>query len=336
MLSCGQRTRQAGRESLMSGRLTIGSRAVMVSSGKSRQFQNQPAARARNKSTLEFPMLFRALRFGFPVLKLPSNNSVSGMGIMEILPAIDLRNGKCVRLRQGDYSQETVFSEDPVEMAMHWMSDGAEWLHLVDLDGAKAGKPVNHEVVRGIVQATGVKCELGGGIRDEAAIRRMLEDVRVERVIIGTQALKQPEWFREMAAKWPGRLVLGIDARDGMVATEGWLEVSKTSAIELAKSYTDLDLAAVIYTNIANDGMMQGVDEGTIRDLIALSELGLPVIASGGVTTLDDVRRLAAVSREHPKLIGAIIGRAIYEGTIQVSAAIQAAAGSGQQAVGSG
>jgi phosphoribosylformimino-5-aminoimidazole carboxamide ribotide isomerase len=258
------------------------------------------------------------------------------MGIMEILPAIDLRNGKCVRLRQGDYSQETVFSEDPVEMAMHWMSDGAEWLHLVDLDGAKAGKPVNHEVVRGIVQATGVKCELGGGIRDEAAIRRMLEDVRVERVIIGTQALKQPEWFREMAAKWPGRLVLGIDARDGMVATEGWLEVSKTSAIELAKSYTDLDLAAVIYTNIANDGMMQGVDEGTIRDLIALSELGLPVIASGGVTTLDDVRRLAAVSREHPKLIGAIIGRAIYEGTIQVSAAIQAAAGSGQQAVGSG
>lgn len=255
---------------------------------------------------------------------------------MEILPAIDLRNGKCVRLRQGDYSQETVFSEDPVEMAMHWMSDGAEWLHLVDLDGAKAGKPVNHEVVRGIVQATGVKCELGGGIRDEAAIRRMLEDVRVERVIIGTQALKQPEWFREMAAKWPGRLVLGIDARDGMVATEGWLEVSKTSAIELAKSYTDLDLAAVIYTNIANDGMMQGVDEGTIRDLIALSELGLPVIASGGVTTLDDVRRLAAVSREHPKLIGAIIGRAIYEGTIQVSAAIQAAAGSGQQAVGSG
>lgn len=248
---------------------------------------------------------------------------------MDILPAIDLRNGKCVRLRQGDYSQETVFGDDPVEMAMHWMSDGAEWLHLVDLDGAKEGKPVNHEVVRGIVQATGLKCELGGGLRDEAAIRRMLDDVRVERVIIGTQALKQPEWFRAMAAKWPGRLVLGIDARDGKVATEGWQDVSQTSAIELAKSYTDLDLAAVIYTNIANDGMMQGIDEGTIRDLIALTELGLPVIASGGVTTLDDVRRLTAVSREHPKLRGAIIGRAIYEGTIQLTEAIQVAAGRG-------
>ncbi len=244
---------------------------------------------------------------------------------MEILPAIDLRNGKCVRLRQGDYAQETIFGDDPVEMAQRWVSDGTAWLHLVDLDGAKAGKPVNHEVVRRIVQATGVKCELGGGIRDEAAIRLMLDDVGVERVIIGTQALKQPQWFREMAQRWPGRLVLGIDARDGMVATEGWLDVSKTSAIELAKQYADLDLAAVVYTNIANDGMMQGVDDGTIRDMIQLAELGLPVIASGGVTTLDDVRKLAAVSRSQPKLIGAIIGRAIYEGTILVAEAIHAA-----------
>ena len=244
---------------------------------------------------------------------------------MEILPAIDLRNGKCVRLRQGDYAQETIFGDDPVEMAQRWVGAGTSWLHLVDLDGAKAGKPVNHEVVRRIVQATGVKCELGGGIRDEAAIRLMLDDVGVERVIIGTQALKQPQWFREMAQRWPGRLVLGIDARDGMVATEGWLDVSKTSAIELAKQYADLDLAAVVYTNIANDGMMQGVDDGTIRDMIQLAELGLPVIASGGVTTLDDVRKLAAVSRSQPKLIGAIIGRAIYEGTILVAEAIHAA-----------
>ena len=241
---------------------------------------------------------------------------------MEILPAIDLRNGKCVRLRQGDYAQETIFGDDPIEMAQRWAAEGTRWLHLVDLDGAKAGRPVNHEVVRGIVQATGVKCELGGGIRDEAAIRLMLDDVGVERVIIGTQALKQPDWFRQMAKQWPGRLVLGIDARDGMVATEGWLDVSKTSAIELAKSYVGLDLAAVVYTNIANDGMMQGVDEGTIRDMIALTELGLPVIASGGVTTLDDVQRLADVSHNHPKLIGAIIGRAIYEGTIRVADAI--------------
>ena len=242
---------------------------------------------------------------------------------MEILPAIDLRDGKCVRLRQGDYAQETIFGDDPTEMARRWAAEGTRWLHLVDLDGAKAGRPVNHEVVRSIVQASGVKCELGGGIRDEAAIRLMLDDVGVERVIIGTQALKQPEWFRQMAKQWPGRLVLGIDARDGMVATEGWLDVSKTSAIELAKSYVDLDLAAVVYTNIANDGMMQGVDEATIRDMIALTELGLPVIASGGVTTLDDVQRLADVSRQHPKLIGAIIGRAIYEGTIRVTDAIQ-------------
>lgn len=242
---------------------------------------------------------------------------------MEILPAIDLRDGKCVRLRQGDYAQETIFGDDPTEMARRWKSEGTRWLHLVDLDGAKAGKPVNHEVVRRIVQATGVKCELGGGIRDEAAIRLMLDDVGVERVIIGTQALKQPTWFREMAQRWPGRLILGIDARDGMVATEGWLDVSKTSAIELAKSYADLDLAAVVYTNIANDGMMQGVDEGTIRDMISLAELGLPVIASGGVTTLRDVERLADVSRQHSKLIGAIIGRAIYEGTIRVADAIK-------------
>ena len=244
---------------------------------------------------------------------------------MEILPAIDLRDGKCVRLRQGDYAQETIFGDDPTEMARRWASEGTRWLHLVDLDGAKAGRPVNHEVVRRIVKASGVKCELGGGIRDEAAIRLMLDDVGVERVIIGTQALKQPDWFRKMSQLWPGRLVLGIDARDGMVATEGWLDVSKTSAIELAKSYTDLDLAAVVYTNIANDGMMQGVDEGTIRDMIALTELSLPVIASGGVTTLDDVKRLAEVSSQHPKLIGAIIGRAIYEGTICVADAIQIA-----------
>ena len=244
---------------------------------------------------------------------------------MEILPAIDLRDGKCVRLRQGDYAQETIFGDDPTEMARRWASEGTRWLHLVDLDGAKAGRPVNHEVVRRIVQASGVKCELGGGIRDEAAIRLMLDDVGVERVIIGTQALKQPDWFRKMSQLWPGRLVLGIDARDGMVATEGWLDVSKTSVIELAKSYTDLDLAAVVYTNIANDGMMQGVDEGTIRDMVSLTELGLPVIASGGVTTLDDVKRLAEVSCQHPKLIGAIIGRAIYEGTIRVADAIQIA-----------
>lgn len=245
---------------------------------------------------------------------------------MQILPAIDLRGGKCVRLRQGDYAQETVFSDDPVEMACRWVNEGAQRLHLVDLDGARAGKPVNHEVVREMVRSAGVPCQLGGGVRDEASMRLLLDDVGVDRVIVGTQALKQPEWFREMVQKFPSRVALGIDARDGMVATEGWLDVSQKSALELAANYADLNLAAVIYTNIANDGMMQGIDDGTIADLVRLAELGLPVIASGGVTTLDDLRRLAAESRRHPRLVGAIVGRALYEGTVRVADAIQLAA----------
>jgi phosphoribosylformimino-5-aminoimidazole carboxamide ribotide isomerase len=173
---------------------------------------------------------------------------------MEILPAIDLRGGQCVRLRQGDYNQETVFG-DPVQIARRFAAEGATRLHLVDLDGARVGRPVNHEVVRKIVAAAGPACQLGGGIRDEAAIRLLLETVGVDRVIVGTQALKQPDWFRDMVQKFPGRIALGIDARDSMVATEGWLDVSKTPAIELARQYADLEIAAVIYTNIANDGI---------------------------------------------------------------------------------
>jgi len=246
---------------------------------------------------------------------------------MQILPAIDLRGGKCVRLRQGDYAQETVFGDDPVAMAQRWADEGAERLHLVDLDGAKAGQPVNHEVVRAIVSKVGVPCQMGGGIRDEASIRLVLDEIGVDRAIVGTQALKQPEWFREMTRRFPGRVALGLDARDSMVATEGWLDVSSKSAIDLAREYADLDVAAVIYTNIANDGMMQGVDQGTIDDMIALTELGLPVIASGGVTTLDDIRNLTAASHKHPKLIGAIVGRAIYEGTIFVADAVRIASG---------
>ncbi len=245
---------------------------------------------------------------------------------MQILPAIDLHGGQCVRLRQGDYAQETVFSDDPTEMARRWAAEGAEWLHLVDLDGAKEGRPVNHDIVRQITDAVGVACELGGGVRDEDAIRQMLEEVGVTRVIVGTKALKDPAWFSEMAGKFPGRLVLGIDARDSMVATEGWLDVSETSAIDLARQYADLDLAALIYTNIANDGMMQGIDDQTIADMQELGRLGFSVIASGGVTTLEDVHKLVAASRETPNLNGIIIGRALYEGTMTVADAIAAAA----------
>lgn len=244
---------------------------------------------------------------------------------MEILPAIDLRGGCCVRLRQGDYAQETVFGDDPREMALRWEQQGATRLHLVDLDGAKAGRPVNVAAIRSIVEAVRIPCELGGGLRDETSIRQMLEEVGIDRAIIGTQALKNPQWFREMAARFPGHIALGLDARNGMVATAGWLDDSQTSALELAKQFVDLNLAAVIYTNIANDGMMQGVDEATIQDMLRLADLGLPVIASGGVTTLADVERLASVARTQPKLIGAIVGRAIYEGTIHVADAVRIA-----------
>lgn len=244
---------------------------------------------------------------------------------MEILPAIDLRDGKCVRLRQGDYDQETIFGDDPVAMAKRWEAAGGQRLHLVDLDGAKAGAPVNVDVIRRIVQEVNIPCQLGGGIRSEETVQLMLQDVGLERVIIGTQALKQPDWFKQIVQKFPEQVCLGLDARDSMVATEGWLDVSQTSALELAKEYVGMPLAAVIYTNIANDGMMQGIDDGTLQDFIALAEMGLKVIASGGVTTLEDIRRLHAISLEHPHLIGAITGRALYEGTVQLEEAVRIA-----------
>jgi phosphoribosylformimino-5-aminoimidazole carboxamide ribotide isomerase len=243
---------------------------------------------------------------------------------MEIIPAIDLRDGKCVRLRQGDYKQETIFSKDPVIVAKRWVAEGATRLHLVDLDGARAGKPMNHGVIRSIVEAAGVPCQAGGGVRDEDSIRILLESAGVDRVIVGTQALKQPVWFRAMAQQFPRRIALGIDARDSMVATEGWLDVSKTSALELARNYADLEIAALIYTNIANDGMLQGIDDATIADLVQLAALGFPVIASGGVTTVEDVRRLTVAAKGQPNLVGAIVGRALYEGTLTVKDAVAA------------
>lgn len=243
---------------------------------------------------------------------------------MQLYPAIDIRDGKCVRLRQGNYNDETIFGDDPVEMALRWKSEGAEWLHLVDLDGAKEGRPVNHQVVKRIVEATGLPCQMGGGIRDEDSIRMALDEVGLTRVIIGTKALKQPDWFAEQCVKFPGKLALGLDAKDSMIATEGWLEVSEVSVLDLAKQFVDSPISAVIYTNIANDGMMQGVDSATLADLRTLAEMGLPVIASGGVTTMDDIIALQDIAREVPDLIGAIVGRAIYEGTILVPEACAA------------
>lgn len=241
--------------------------------------------------------------------------------MMQLYPAIDIRGGKCVRLRQGNYDDETVFGDDPVEMALRWKAEGAEWLHLVDLDGARKGEPVNHEVVKRIVQQTGLPCQMGGGIRNEASIQIALEDIGLQRAIVGTKALRDPQWFAEMCRKFPHRLALGLDAKDSMVATEGWLEVSSVSVMELAQQFLQVPVSAVIYTNIANDGMMQGIDPATLADLQALADMGLPVIASGGVTTMTDIIALQKIAADSPGLIGAIVGRAIYEGTIQVAEA---------------
>ena len=240
-------------------------------------------------------------------------------GAMQIYPAIDLRGGQCVRLRQGDYSQETVFGADPAEMARRWVEQGATFLHLVDLDGAKQGRPVNGASVRAIVQASGVPCQFGGGLRTEADIREALS-WGASRVIIGTKALQSPAWLEQMCAKFPGKIVLGIDAKGGKVATHGWLEVSEMTALDLAQSSAKLPLAAIIYTDISRDGMMQGANVHAMAEMAAA--VTLPVIASGGVTTLDDVRRLHAAG-----MAGCIIGRALYEGGLNLREVIAAISG---------
>jgi phosphoribosylformimino-5-aminoimidazole carboxamide ribotide isomerase len=229
---------------------------------------------------------------------------------MQILPAIDLRGGKCVRLRQGDYAAETVFGEDPVAMARHWASQGASLLHLVDLDGAKEGRPVNTDVIRAIASAIDIPCQLGGGLRTTAGVNEALS-LGVSRVIIGTQAVKEPAWFGDLASKNPGKLVLGLDARGGKVATAGWLDTTEMEAGDLADRYRDLPLAAIVFTDIAKDGMMQGPNFDATEALAKRSPH--LVIASGGVTTEEDVLELQR------RGIGAcILGRTIYEGVVQI------------------
>jgi phosphoribosylformimino-5-aminoimidazole carboxamide ribotide isomerase len=235
------------------------------------------------------------------------------MMTMQVIPAIDLRGGLCVRLRQGDYGQETVFGDDPAAMASRWEAEGASRIHLVDLDGAKAGKPVNVEAVRAILKAVNVPCQLGGGVRDGATIDAWLE-AGVDRVIVGTQALKDPAWFRSMAEKYPNRLALGLDAKDGRVATAGWLEVSLIDATDLADQFDDLPLGGVVYTDIARDGMLSGPNLGATGALAR--RLKTPVIASGGVSTLDDVANLAALP-----VSACIVGRALYDGRFRLSEA---------------
>lgn len=242
---------------------------------------------------------------------------------MELIPAIDLRGGRCVRLRQGDYNQETIFNDDPVAVAKLWAEQGATRIHLVDLDGAKAGAVQNREVIKNIVTAVDVPCQLGGGLRTQKTIEDILNNVGIDRAIIGTQALKEPEWFHQMIEKFPGHMALGLDAKDSMVATAGWLDVSQTSAIDLAKQFEGTELAAIIYTNIANDGMMQGIDPGTLNDFRELARFKIPIIASGGVTTIKDIENLLEIEKDSPYVSAAIIGRALYEGTISLPDALE-------------
>jgi len=236
---------------------------------------------------------------------------------VEVWPAIDLRGGKCVRLQQGDYDRETVFGDDPVTIARQWAEQGARHLHLVDLDGAREGQPRNLAAVTAILKAVKLDCEQGGGIRNEQTIRELL-GMGLCRVVIGTLAIRQPDWFRGMCRQFPRRLVLGIDARDGKVATHGWLETSDLAAVELARQFSNEPLAAIIYTDIATDGMLAGPNCEAMAEMQAAVDL--PVVASGGVTTAADVARLAAIP-----MAGCIIGRALYEGTITLPDAIAAA-----------
>ncbi|MGE3820395.1 MAG: 1-(5-phosphoribosyl)-5-[(5-phosphoribosylamino)methylideneamino]imidazole-4-carboxamide isomerase [Isosphaeraceae bacterium] len=236
---------------------------------------------------------------------------------MQVIPAIDLRGGFCVRLRQGDYDQETIFSEDPAATAARWEAEGASRIHLVDLDGAKLGRPVNLDAVHAILRRVKVPCQLGGGVRNEPTIQAWL-DAGLERVIVGTQALKDPVWFRAMVRAYPGRLVLGIDAKEGRVATEGWLDVSSVEAVELAERFDDLPLAALVYTDIAKDGMLEGPNLVTTRELA--ERLQTPVIASGGVGSLDDLARLAELP-----IAGCIVGRALYDGRFSLQDARRSA-----------
>jgi len=235
---------------------------------------------------------------------------------MRVVPAIDLRGGRCVRLRQGDYAQETIFGDDPAAMAERWASEGASRIHLVDLDGARDGRPVNGDAVRAILSRVAVPCQLGGGVRDEGTIATWLE-AGLAQVIIGTQALKDPPWFEEMAKRYPDRLILGLDARNGRVATAGWLDVSSVAAVELAQRFDHLPLAGLIYTDISRDGMLEGPNIEATEALTR--QLQTPVTASGGVSRLDDLRALAQTP-----VAACIVGVALYANRFTLAEAIAA------------
>ncbi|MDD5580231.1 MAG: 1-(5-phosphoribosyl)-5-[(5-phosphoribosylamino)methylideneamino]imidazole-4-carboxamide isomerase [Methylobacter sp.] len=240
---------------------------------------------------------------------------------MLLIPAIDLKEGKCVRLRQGRMDDNTIFSDDPVAVAGKWVAAGAKRIHLVDLDGAFAGRPRNAEVIHAIVAAyPNVPVQIGGGIRDEETVQAYL-NAGIEYIIIGTKAVEMPSFVKEMAREYPRHIIVGLDAKDGMVAVDGWSKLSRHDVIDLAQHFEEEGVEAFIYTDISRDGMMSGVNiEATARLARAIR---IPVIASGGITNIDDIRALGAVANDG--IIGAITGRAIYEGTLDFSEAVKLA-----------
>lgn len=245
---------------------------------------------------------------------------------MLLIPAIDLKDGRCVRLKQGDMNQATVFSDDPAEMAWHWLEQGARRLHLVDLNGAFAGKPVNEPAVKNILRAVQdyaadndleeIPVQLGGGIRDLDTIERFL-DHGLSYIIVGTAAVKNPGFLQDACGAFSGHVIVGLDARDGKVATDGWSKLSRHNVIELAQRYESYGVESIIYTDIGRDGMMSGVNiDATVKLARAVS---IPVIASGGVHDIRDVEALCAVQHEGIKAV--ICGRSIYEGTLDLEQA---------------
>src|SRR5213595_118446 len=243
---------------------------------------------------------------------------------MLIIPALDIKDGHCVRLKQGKMKDATVFSEDPVGMARHWKAEGARRLHLVDLNGAAAGKPKNEGVIRAILQALGDSppVQLGGGIRDLDTIEHYL-DLGVGYIIIGTAAVKNPGFLQDACTAFSGHIIVALDAKDGKVAVEGWSKMTGHDVVDLAKKFEDYGVEAIVYTDIGRDGMLTGINiEATVK---LARELKIPVIASGGINSLKDIKELACYESEG--VTGAIAGRALYEGTLDFKAALKAAKG---------
>ena len=236
---------------------------------------------------------------------------------MLVIPAIDLKDGKCVRLRQGRMDDETVFGDDPVEVAQRWVDAGARRLHMVDLNGAFAGKPVNAAVIKAVAEAfPDLPIQVGGGIRDEDTVAAYLE-AGVQYTIIGTKAVSTPHFINDLCLEFPGHILVGLDAKDGRIAIDGWSKLSHHSAIDMARRFEQDGVEAIVFTDIGRDGMMTGVNvDSTVR---LAQSITIPVIASGGITNMEDIRALCAVSDEG--IMGAITGRALYEGALDLAAA---------------